>query len=102
LNVHSYASAGGIVGYNYNGIITENCTASGNVSSNYYAGGFAGVNNGTIEYCTASGNVSSSFYAGGFIGRNSGTTTNNRNNTGVSPAIGRDDRKNPASPSDDI
>jgi hypothetical protein len=106
--------AGGLVGFNAGTI--ENCTASGNVSSSSSsssssgAGGLVGYNNGTIENCTASGRDISAMgengkaYRGGFIGHNDSdaSLTNNHNSTGVSPAIGRDNRKSPAGPSNDI
>jgi hypothetical protein len=131
-NVSSYSykdgsRAGGLVGWNAEGTITD-CMASGNVSSYFLghdyprgprdacAGGLVGWNGwqghgGSITGCTASGkNISAinsgygKAYTGGFIGMHTwGTTlTNNRNNTGVSPAIGYDHRKDPPGPSDDI
>ena len=82
--------AGGLVGYNYIGTIT-NCYATGAVSatssSGSSAGGLVGYNNnGTITNCYATGDVSatssstssSSFsYAGDLVGyNNKGTITN--------------------------
>jgi hypothetical protein len=114
----SSSCAGGLVGLN-SGMITG-CTASGDVSSSsttsssYYAscaGGLVGRNNGgTITDCTASGKVIEAYaeggtaYRGGFIGSlYEGTLTGkNKNETGLTPAIGWDMRLTPYAPSDDI
>jgi Zn-dependent metalloprotease len=107
----SYYYAGGLVGWN-DGTIT-NCTASGAVSSSSslsYAGGLVGANYGkTITNCTASGKVieassltGGTAYRGGFIGYGSGSLTGNKNETGLTPAIGLDERLSPPRPSDDI
>jgi C1A family cysteine protease len=126
----SYTSfAGGLVGWN-NGTI-EGCTASGNassfcsfsspasgVTSISAAGGLVGTNsNGTITGCTASGKDISAIaiktedpaataWRGGFIGWNvsgiHGTISNNHNETGITPAIGWDDKKSFPGPSDEI
>jgi hypothetical protein len=109
----SSSYAGGLVGINH-GIIKDNCAASGSVfsssSSDSYAGGLVGYNEGTITDCTASGSGNGkdisaeggSACKGGFIGYlyESGALSGNRNETGVSPAIGWDERK--AGASDDI
>ena len=78
----SSSYAGGLVGYNNDGTIT-NSYATGDVSgssSDYsYAGGLVGCNYyGTITNCYATGDVSSSSsYAGGLVGSNNdGTITN--------------------------
>ena len=93
---YSYSYAGGLVGYNYQGAIT-NCYTTGTISSkagysasygNYsYAGGLVGYNDsGTIINCYATGDVfskygtstgSSSCYccAGGLVGGNYGNIT---------------------------
>ncbi len=80
-----YGYAGGLVGRNSNGTIT-NCYAIGDISSiglySAYAGGLVGSNEkGTITNCYATGYVSStssdsSALAGGLAGFNSGTITN--------------------------
>ena len=63
---------GGLVGYNYNNSIIENCTSSGNVTGNSYTGGLVGenYNDSTIENCTSSGNVTGYYCTGGLIGHN--------------------------------
>ena len=97
----SYASAcaGGIVGYNWAGTIT-NCYNTGSVSAtatsssdaeaSAYAGGIAGDSFGPITDCYNTGSVSatatsSSYaraYAGGIAGSNAKGTTTNCYNTG--------------------
>jgi hypothetical protein len=116
--VSDASPAGGLVGYNSGGTITG-CTSSSTVSSSssssyyyyyYYgssvAGGLVGYNNGgTITGCTSSGKNISAYsengtaYRGGFIGclyyvadYYMGSLTGNRNDTGISPAIGYDRR----------
>ncbi|MBO5870582.1 MAG: hypothetical protein J6Q89_07530, partial [Clostridia bacterium] len=89
----SYAYAGGIVGFNSSGTIT-NCYNIGNVSAHAagdytstYAGGIAGFNGRTITNCyntgevsaTANGDVSLA-YAGGIVG--AGGIIENCYNTG--------------------
>ncbi|MDR2180916.1 MAG: hypothetical protein LBP21_11470 [Synergistaceae bacterium] len=108
----SSSSAGGIAGYNVGPI--GNCTSSGSVSSSSSsscAGGIAGVNARTIENCTSSGRDISAInttrgeaYRGGLIGRNylGHTIRGNHNETGISPAIGWDEREDPDGPSDNI
>ena len=88
----SYSYAGGLVGYNNYGTIT-NCYATGNVRSRYtqisvlsvsavrssfLSGGLVGWNNrGTLATCYAAGAVSSSGFAGGLLGKSDyGTITN--------------------------
>jgi hypothetical protein len=106
----SSTRAGGFVGQNSGTI--RGCEASGNVAASSVAdsaiaGGFGGANDiGTITNCIASGreiSATSDILAerGGFLGGTyRGTFTGNRNNTGVSPAIGGDGRI--GGPSDDI
>jgi hypothetical protein len=66
---------------------------------------------GTITNCTASGKVieasskEGSAYRGGFIGylrTGRATLTGNKNETGLTPAIGWDERLTPEGPSDNI
>ncbi len=47
-----------------------------NISGNYYAGGLAGRNYGTVENCYATGNVSGNSDMGGILGSNDGTVSN--------------------------
>jgi len=75
-------SVGGLVGYNYGGII-NNSYATGNVEgtgSYGYAGGLAGINSGTISNSYATGNVSGVDAVGGLAG--SGGTIINSYATG--------------------
>ena len=69
---------GGVVGYNYNGII-QGCMVSGRVSGSRYVGGVVGYNNETVEGCCFAGSGSSvtgsasSAWVGGVVGANNGT-----------------------------
>jgi hypothetical protein len=99
-NAVGTSNVGGFAGMNYGTI--ESCTTSANAVGTSNVGGFAGMNYGTIKSCTASGSVAGGD-RGGFVCVNMyGTLVNNRNNTGITPAIGRDTRKSPPGPSDDI
>ena len=119
----AFACAGGLVGSNSGmmdegGIIKDSAANVNAYASSTYgasdaaaiAGGLIGINySGTIEGCVASGrNIGASnrshAYWGGFIARNGANTTliNNRNETGVTPAIARDYRYDPWKASDDI
>jgi hypothetical protein len=62
-------SPGGIVGYNYYGLIS-NSYASGTVSGKYFTGGLVGVNLGTIVNCYAASEVCGYDYTGGLLGEN--------------------------------
>jgi hypothetical protein len=116
-----YSHGGGLVGENRGTI--ENCTSSSDVSSSSAsyavsassscAGGLVGYNyDGTIENCTSSGkditatnpSDSNRAWAGGFIGLNTSYAilSGNHNNTGISPAIGRDERLTTPGPSNNI
>ena len=65
--------AGGLVGFNYGGSIS-NCYSTGAVSgSGYSVGGLVGLNSGSISNCYSTGTVSGSQYVGGLVGRNSGS-----------------------------
>ncbi|MCP4260639.1 MAG: rhodanese-like domain-containing protein [Planctomycetes bacterium] len=75
-SVSGYDYAGGLVGYNYRGTIT-NCTSSGSVSGNDDVGGLVGHNyDGTITDCYTSVSVSGDDYVGGLVGGNYGTISN--------------------------
>ena len=94
LNVSGTVSGGwyvgGVVGYNYSGIVTG-CTFSGSgsvsVTGSYYVGGVVGGNsgsNGVVENCHNAGKVSGSNTVGGVVGDNSGSSTvENCYNTGT-------------------
>ncbi|MDR2178797.1 MAG: hypothetical protein LBP21_00685 [Synergistaceae bacterium] len=107
----------GLFGENRRGTIKNvnlsNIDVSSSSSSFSAAGGIAGGNSGTIGNCTASGREISAVntgegeaYRGGLIGYNRTytytTVSGNNNETGISPAIGLDYRKNPPAPSDEI
>jgi hypothetical protein len=115
--------AGGIVGFDDNGTI-DGCTSRGLVSSysgyssygysDFYtsyssAGGIVGSGGGTITgstsrvtSVTATNTAGGAAYRGGFIGNFYGSTLRggNRNESGISPAIGYDERV--SGPSDNI
>jgi hypothetical protein len=82
-NYTSYSYAGGLVGYQAKGAIT-NCCSMSSVTSRFlngqhsYAGGLvAHQENGTITNCYSMGSVTSSTYAGGLVAyQYSGTITN--------------------------
>ena len=93
------AFAGGVVGLNYYGTVS-NCTSSGSVSSTCpyastspqptHVGGIVGLNfGGTVSNCTSLGNVSSPdptwSCAGGVVGRNmyAGTVSNCNKSSGT-------------------
>jgi hypothetical protein len=62
--------AGGLVGIQYDGTIT-NCYATGNATGDYYVGGLIGANNNTIINCYAIGAVTGNRDYGGLVGKNS-------------------------------
>jgi len=77
LQQHFHSDAGGLVGFNAAGIISESY-ATGNVIGKV-AGGLVGLNhsfseaqNGQIQNSYASGNVVGSEISGGFVGQNTG------------------------------
>ncbi len=62
--------AGGLVGWNVNGAISESF-ATGSVSGYYFAGGLVGENiGGTISECYATGMVEGGYFVGGLVGWN--------------------------------
>ncbi len=73
VNVTATGNAGGLIGYNYNGSVT-NCYTTGNVNigSGECAGGLVGYNYGSLTNCYSTANVSSHYKAGGFVGYNNG------------------------------
>lgn len=68
--VDKEATAGGIVGINFNGTVEKstNSGAVSNTDSNGYAGGIVGCNYGTINNCLNTVSVTSTNYAGGIAG----------------------------------
>lgn len=80
VNVDGNYYVGGIAGGNYGTI--ENCNVSGTVSGEYAVGGIAGLNQGTIENCSVSGTVEGQQYVGGIAGGNGNGTITACYNTG--------------------
>ena len=83
---------GGLVGYSYQGAVS-NSHATGNVTgSSSYVGGLMGCNIiGTVSNSYATGNVTGSSYVGGLVGYHSGTVNNSYatgNVTGSSSYVG--------------
>jgi parallel beta-helix repeat protein len=74
---------GGLVGVNYEGIIT-NSYSSGSVSGNHSVGGLVGYNLGTITNSYSTGSVSGSMEVGGLVAYNSGTIENSYSTGSVS------------------
>ena len=90
INTTAELYAGGFISF-VGSTIINNCFSRMNLdlqsnAGNFYAGGFAGHNNGTIKTCYASGNVNalnsgfipgpSDFFIGGLAGYNTGTVSN--------------------------
>jgi len=81
VNVNGYRGVGGLVGYNYDGTIT-NCYSSGCVRGDC-VGGFVGYNyDGTITNCYSTSCVNGYRGVGGFVGYNREGTINNSYSTG--------------------
>jgi len=76
-NVHieGYQEVGGLVGYNYSGII-QNCYSTGVVEGYSYIGGLVGYNRETISNSYSDVIVWGYEYVGGFTGYNYETITN--------------------------
>jgi hypothetical protein len=69
-SVEGDSHVGGLVGCNYHGTISK-CYSTAGVSAVQWVSGLVGYNNhGTITDCYSSGTVSGDFYVGGLIGRN--------------------------------
>ncbi len=81
-NVSGTKYVGGLVGINY-GIITD-CYSTGSVSGDSSIGGLVGYNQGTITDCYSTGSVSGDSSVGGLVGGNGGTITNSYASGGVS------------------
>ena len=95
VNVKGGSNAGGLVGYNKSGAIS-NSSAEGNVSANatggyVSAGGLVGQNSGKISNSSATGNVSATggaAYAGGLMGWNDSGVISNSSAKGNVSATG--------------
>lgn len=83
VNITGGSTAGGLIGYQINGSVT-NCSTSGTISatgSGVFGGGVVGYSAGNLSKSYSTANVTSSStgnsYAGGFVGFVSSTGTNN-------------------------
>ena len=77
-------NAGGLVGLNYGGSIS-NSYATGTVSGNdLYVGGLAGYNRGDISNSSSTVNVSGTSRVGGLVGVSEGTISNSYSTSNVS------------------
>jgi hypothetical protein len=97
VNIAGWASVGGLVGANDNGIITA-CYATGTVTGSGSAGGLVGENSGTLTGCYATSSVSGGGHLGGLVAFSTGSltlchATGSVNGTGnfVGGLIGRQD-----------
>jgi len=62
---------GGLVGYNKESGVLDQCYATGSASGDYYVGGFVGYTSaGSIFFCYSTGAVSGNSSVGGLAGRN--------------------------------
>ena len=64
------ANVGSLVGWFYNGTITNCYVEGGSTSGGLYVGGLVGVSSGTITKCYSSGSVSGDEKVGGLVGGN--------------------------------
>jgi len=70
VEITGYSYLGILMGYNYNGSIS-NCYATGSVSGDNHFGGLVGYNkSGSISNCYATGSVSGNDSLGGLVGEN--------------------------------
>lgn len=60
--------AGGIAGYNHDGMKIRMCENTGRVSADMFAGGICGITWGTLSACANRGDVTARQYAGGVAG----------------------------------
>jgi len=76
INMTGMDYTGGMVGQNYEGMIT-NCYSTGYVTGDGRAGGLIGLNTASITNCYSSVNVTGNGYSGGLVGQNyEGVITN--------------------------
>ncbi|MCT7481313.1 GLUG motif-containing protein [Aliarcobacter cryaerophilus] len=76
INIKGQYYVSGLVGWNYEGNIT-NSYVTGDVSGNLYIGGLVGFNeNGTISNSYATGSVNGNYTIGGLVGYSYGTISN--------------------------
>ncbi len=63
---------GGLVGWNFESGIIENCFSRAITYGGSNVGGLIGLNYGSVKYCYSSGKVNGNSQTGGFIGQNGG------------------------------
>ncbi len=81
-------NVGGVVGYVYNGTVS-NCYNTGTVSSELYSGGVVGnAREATITNCYNSGTINGGGYVGGVVGTAGSCTIRNCYNTGAVSGTG--------------
>jgi hypothetical protein len=83
VNITGDTIVGGLVGYNYEGTVS-NSYSTGNVSGeSYNVGGLVGENdNGTVSNSYSTGNVTGESYVGGLVGENWQSNISNSYSTG--------------------
>jgi hypothetical protein len=77
VNITGYEGAGGLVGFNNWGTVSDSYSTGG-VTGDYYVGGLVGWNSGTVSDSYSTGSVTGVSYAGGLVGFNleEGTVSN--------------------------
>ena len=88
--VKGMMSVGGVAGVNWSNCEINNCVNTGSITGTMmYAGGVAGLSNGTVSGCENSGTISGGSFTGGVVGQmsynvtgGSNTVTENCKNTG--------------------
>lgn len=88
--VKGMMSVGGVAGVNWSNCEINNCVNTGSITGTMmYAGGVAGLSNGTVSGCENSGTISGGSFTGGVVGQmsynvtgGSNTVTENYKNTG--------------------
>jgi hypothetical protein len=81
VNMTGESYVGGLVGYNYNGNIS-NSYSTGNVTGEERLGGLVGINQGTVSNSYSTGNVTGNKRVGGLVGWNYYGTVSNSYSTG--------------------
>jgi hypothetical protein len=67
IGINGYSSVGGLVGDDFNGIIS-NSYVTGNVSGSIWVGGLIGVQRSSIANCYTTGDIIGDSYVGGLVG----------------------------------
>lgn len=86
--VNGTSTVGGLVGWNFNGTISNSSADIDVTGSNKFTGGLVGYanNSSTISNSTVSGTVNGDYRTGGFVGMNEGTINNSSASTSVDGA----------------